>query len=491
MKKIHATFITGFTLYTALSFAIARYPFVYHHRLLSILAALILLFLLWRLNRRPAKAPQRTQVFSAIAHTLCFITAVILASLIIFGLGHWRLALAHSAMERAGYHPTLPPNDVIDLSEKNGKTILDRLGNDENFKKAWTVKKNGRKLDEDIRAALQLAQGDAKADPNAMKNLRARRIALLPALKAIDKAQAAPLFSWNILYGFPIYLIEIPRFAHLQSCTRALTAEAMLLADEGNYIQAEARLKQALWLSKTVRQNFSLIASTFSFLMENIVAQGANMLFRNGNGASLAKAIEPSNAERSLKKSFEFEYLTALPGGWQISPKQALKWFRQNPFNPNLPEPWVVFSYPWITWDAAAMLDDGVARLTCLSNLPIEAAQCMDANVAYAQNYGWLLEGAYAINFRKIYLGSVACTARQRMAVLAYLSGRCKKIYHHWPARMEDFGKDANVTDPFTGNPFIFRMESGHFEIICVGADGVEDGDKVKEGLDKDIVIRL
>jgi hypothetical protein len=482
-------FLGGALVYFVPTFYLARLPWMRSHSLpalAGVLAALGLCYWLYYVERRSQPATDRPAWSTWSGRLAYFLGGSCLAWILILQGGHWRYLRAEAAVARSGLRPELPPDDVQDQSDRNGQMILLRLADDKDFKVAFKTDKPKNNLPLVIDTALNAAAGRQPGLNSALEALRERRHQWQPALKALRQAQAAPIFSWNVRYSVNFNQIEIPRYAHVRNIVRAACAEALLLEAAGDGTGAEAQLKRAQWLIDKVSGPRTLLATNVASAAQGLIYDAGTPLFKKGAGQALFGSHEIGDLEQGFHQAMRFELLYLPPavrgmvygettgsgGGYGRALLGRLV-------------------LPWLNWDMAGCLVTNLAVLDCLDAPLMEANACLKAQSESIARNGWTLQAPGWPNFDQMLLKVATTTARQEIAYLSRKAGSFRKATHRWPSGFSDLPQLREMPDPFTGQPMITRVKNGHFELICVGSDGKEDGEKPGDGSARDIVVRF
>jgi len=410
--------------------------------------------------------------------------AILAWTLVLLG-GHWRYSIVDARVARSGLRPEQLPDDVQDKSDRNGQMILRRLEDDKAFKAAFSTDKSKKDLSGLIGTALKAATGREPGLPAALTALRSSRHAWQPILKALRQAQAARIFSWNIRYSVPFYQVEIPHYAYLLKLNRVACAEAVLLSADGDMAGAEAQLMRAQWLADKISGMPNLIGVMIGAAMQRNIYDAATPLLKKGAGQKLLAGQEVGGLEHALVRALRRELLLGPPsvrGDFSGSLMFVGQGFATKVS---------ALSYaPWVDWDVAGSLTNSLEALPYMEGPLPQVRQCLKDFQQRAWE-GWRFQSDATPRFEDMYLRMAEITARQEIALLAQKAGAFHRSTHRWPVGFSQLPQLRELPDPFTGEPMITRIKDGHFELLSVGSDGKEDGDKPVEGTAKDIVVRL
>jgi hypothetical protein len=439
----------GAALVLVPGFMAARAPLFGFHPWL-VLSGVILAGLFFRFYNRPApdaKAPvMRAGRGSGFSLPLLCLGAFLAWTLVLL-LGHWRYSRAEARVSASGLRSPWPQDDEQVQSDSNGQMFFVRLDDQPAFAAGFTQKHGASSTQEDISAALDAAAGRSKGLGTLLERLKRRRAVWRPALDALNRAEAAPDFSWNIQYSLPLNRIAASPTETLLNVVRGACAEALLQEAAGHDGDATLILRQAQWLDEQLRQQPRLSAVLAAQAMEAMIYDAATPLYRRGHGLVLLQRAQTGTDDGGLPQALAFEGLYGPAAARAEAAVKAPGWLRR----------------PWLDWDLAASLDSGLQAVACLKNPAPACNACFQAALAPAIAQGWNGQSERAKTEAAAQAVNAQALARQQLAWLSFQVGRYKKIHHRWPHGPQDLRAMARIKDPRTGQPFSFKRDDDHF----------------------------
>jgi hypothetical protein len=497
LKPAVVFLIEGFIIYALGGLAVARVPWTRSH-LPAVLILLISIFFVFRKLRNVSNfgAPKerKARLLSLAEHFLWFLAGASIAWVLIFGAGRWRYSRAVAHVAEAGMNTVWPPNDIVEKTKKNGQIILLSLANDEKFLKSWDAagKKDGKTLNRAFQEARKAAWTGEGLEA-ALEAVSIHRLEWQPAVAAVNAAQAAPMFSWNIDYSVPFYRMEIPKFAYLLKTERSLCAESMALCHAGKLGQAEEKLLQAFWLAGKVQDSPSLIAAMMAVAMKTIVVDGAQILVRKGQGRRIVAACKNDDLEAALHRALEREFVLPAVASGQMAGSDALGGlsivFGSSERLEWLERFWGIPYAPWLGWDCAAWVEGGIALFRCLSLTPVDAARCMSSISDGVGENGWVLQSIAMPKFNAMLLKGSVYAARRKMLRIAFAAVQHKAKEGHWPRTLEALGDAGALKNPMTQRDYLLQDVKGRFELSTEDLD--KDLSELLSESDRKLTVRL
>ena len=434
----------GAVIFGVPSFVLARAPFFGPHPWL-VLSGVLSAGAFFRFYNRPAES---SGIRPIVGHLSLFHVAlgVVLAWTLVLLGGHWRYHRAEARVAASGLRPAWPEDDEQNQSDRNGQMFFVRLADQPLFALGFTTKHGATSVEEDIQSALDAAAGRSTGLGTLLERLKRRRAVWRPALDALNRAEAAPDFSWNIQYSVPLNKIAASPTDTLLMVVRGACAEALLQEAAGHDGDATLILRQAQWLGEQLRQQPRLSAVLASQAMERMIHDAATPLYRRGRGSVLLQRALTGKDDGGLPQALAFE-LCYGPADAHAYPPLAQR---------------SLLYQPWLDWDLAASLDAGQQALACLNQAAPDCNSCFQAVYAPAIQQGWTLQAQTAQAAAAAQAFNTLVQARQQLARLSYQAGRYKKAHHRWPHGPSDLKSLERVKDPRTGRPFLYKRYDEH-----------------------------
>ena len=294
-------------------------------------------------------------------------------------------------------------------------------------------------------------------------------------LAAANDASKLPGYRQNIDYTAGPSA-KIPHIADNLTLSRILRAQAVYLAQAGDFAAAWQTIERSLKFSETLRKEPILTSqlvrnSQIMLAVDAIKKVAAISPPDSATSENLAKQLGALDLQSSLETAYDGERVGVSD------------WLFSRPY-------WGLIGFI-MSWDHAALLK--ISREICqdVRRQPygtgiVEFTDYTTKVPSYCILTRLMLPGVQSAGRSFTYTFGEAEVTRLGLAALRY-----KQERGSFPPDLLALGAE-NIVDPFTGKPFVYRPEGNGFVIYSLGPDATDDnGDKFDHKKQKgDIVWR-